>query len=149
MYKPVAEGDTTTINALLNFYKKAYRIIGAAIFAFGLLVMPFLTSFIRGTYPQETNIHIIYFILLLNTAMSYWMNSYLISLLVVHQREDINSTRNMWIRISMVTGRFSLISARRQASSSHLQRIAVPRERFLPRRDASSSLTIFVPAKME
>lgn len=44
MYKPLAEKDTDTICALMNLYKKIYRIIGIIILIIGLLVMPFLTN---------------------------------------------------------------------------------------------------------
>ncbi|MBP3581464.1 MAG: polysaccharide biosynthesis protein, partial [Clostridia bacterium] len=36
MYKPIAEDDTDTINALLNLYKKIYRIIGLVVLTAGL-----------------------------------------------------------------------------------------------------------------
>lgn len=50
MYKPVAEGDIDSVNALLNFYKKAYRYIGICILLIGILITPFLPYLIKGTY---------------------------------------------------------------------------------------------------
>lgn len=41
MYKPIAEGDNETVCALINFYKKIYRVIGGVIFAFGIALLPF------------------------------------------------------------------------------------------------------------
>ena len=49
MYKPIAEENYTQINALLQFYKKIYRIIGIIVFAIGILIVPMLPSLIcRG-----------------------------------------------------------------------------------------------------
>ena len=42
MYKPIADDDTDAINALLYFYKKAYKYIGIIIFTIGVCLIPFL-----------------------------------------------------------------------------------------------------------
>lgn len=94
MYKPAAEGDTNKINALLAYYKKAYRIIGFIIFGVGIAVIPFLKSLILGSYPEGINLPLLYLIFLCNTCISYFMYSYLGSILTVYQREDVNSTIN-------------------------------------------------------
>jgi len=99
MYKPAAEGDTLKINALLAFYKKAYRIIGAVIFVIGIAVIPFLRSLIKGSYPEGTNLPLLYLIFLSNTCISYFMYSYLGSILAVYQREDVTSTINSVMRL--------------------------------------------------
>ena len=44
MYRPVAEGDAQTVCALLNYYKKACRIIGGVIALGGLLLTPWSTG---------------------------------------------------------------------------------------------------------
>ena len=41
MYKPVAEKDYEQIKSYMQFYKKAYWIIGSFIFCVGLLLTPF------------------------------------------------------------------------------------------------------------
>ena len=46
MYKPIAEGDTRTICSLLRLYRTLYRIIGLAVAAVGLLLLPFLRNII-------------------------------------------------------------------------------------------------------
>ena len=48
MYKPVAEKDYELLSALLNTYKKLYRIIGIVILVIGLAILPFLKTFISG-----------------------------------------------------------------------------------------------------
>ena len=90
MYKPLAVGDTKEINALYKFYRKIYRIVGAIILIVGLLLLPFIPRFIKGTAPKEINIYIIYLIYLLNTSISYFLSAYKESLLVANQRNDIS-----------------------------------------------------------
>jgi O-antigen/teichoic acid export membrane protein len=89
MYKPIAEDDDTLICALLNFYKKVYKYVGLIIFVIGLVILPFVHFLIKGSYPADINIYVVFFIFLINTVVSYWFYGYKISLLKAHQREDI------------------------------------------------------------
>ncbi len=99
MYKPIAEDNIDEVNALLNYYRKAYAIIGTVIFVFGMAVVPFLPFLITGKYPEGINITFLYIIYLLNTVISYWLFAYKSSLIVVYQREDINSITNTVITL--------------------------------------------------
>ena len=99
MYKPAAEGNVTKMNALLNFYRRAYRFIGVVIFGVGLGLIPFLPRLIKGTYPANINLTTLYLIYLANTAISYFLFAYKNSLLVVHQRDDVRSTINTFLSV--------------------------------------------------
>lgn len=103
MYKPIAEGDTAAVNALLNFYRKVYRIIGCVVLGIGLCLIPFLPHLIKGSYPHGLSLTGLYLIYLVNASISYFMFAYMSSLIVVHQRDDINSTRNMATKL-LLTG---------------------------------------------
>ena len=95
MYEPIASDDNKRICALLNFYRKIYRIIGLVILLGGILVMPFLPNLINGECPDELNIYILFFIYLLNTALGYLLLAYKKSILEAFQRNDyisINDT---------------------------------------------------------
>lgn len=94
MYKPIAENDTKTICALMNLYKKIYRIIGIIVFVLGLLLLPFIQKFIKGSYPANINIYILYMIYLVNTSLTYFLFAYKSALLTAHQRSDITSNIN-------------------------------------------------------
>ena len=76
MYKPIAEDDDKTICALMNLYRKLYRIIGCIILAIGIMLMPFLDHFIKGTYPGDINIYILYLLYLSNTVIGYFIFAY-------------------------------------------------------------------------
>lgn len=99
MYKPIAEKDTKTICALMNLYKRIYRIIGTIIIVIGLVLLPFLNYLIKGGYPQSINIYILYIIYLLNTGLTYFLFAYKSALLTAHQRSDVTSNVQTWTSI--------------------------------------------------
>ena len=94
MYKPIAENDKKTICALMNLYKKIYRIIGCGILIVGISLTPFIKKLINGSYPNDINIYILYIIYLLNTSFTYFLFAYKSTLLNAHQRNDITSNIN-------------------------------------------------------
>ena len=91
MYKPIAENDPDMICALLNLYRRLYRYIGTFIFGVGVILIPFLPKLVKGDCPPDVNLYILYIVFLTNTAMTYWMYGYKISLLSAHQRSDVES----------------------------------------------------------
>lgn len=91
MYRPIAEDDESTINALLKFYKKTYHIIGITILFIGIIILPFIGRLINGDVPSDVNIYVLYLIYLFNTSISYFMFSYKQSILLAFQRNDIDS----------------------------------------------------------
>lgn len=93
MYQPVADGDDEKVRGLLCFYKTVYRVIGVIIMGGGLLLLPNLQWFIAEgtTYPSDINIYIVYLVLLVNTAISYFLFSYKSAVLVATMRNDLDS----------------------------------------------------------
>lgn len=109
MYKPIAENDSDTICALMNLYKKVYRIIGCVILIAGLLVMPFLPKLIKGSWPSDINIYLLYIIYLFNTAISYFLFAYKTCLLTAHQRNDISNNVGTCVSIAQYTVQIVLL----------------------------------------
>ena len=89
MYGSIATNDKDKLCALYNYYKKCYRTIGTIIFTIGILLLPFLPHLIKGSYPENINLYIIYMIYLLNTVLTYWLYAYKNSIALAHQRTDI------------------------------------------------------------
>ena len=89
LYKPMADRDHKKICEIVSLFKKIYTIVGTVILIGGLAVMPFLTSFIHGSYPDSMNLYIVYFLYLINSAVSYYMFAYKECLLIADQRQDI------------------------------------------------------------
>lgn len=99
LYKPIVEKDTNMICALMNLYKKIYRIIGGIIFIIGISIIPFLTKMINGSYPNDINLYILYCIFLFNTVITYFLFAYKSALLTAHQRSDIISNVNTIVSV--------------------------------------------------
>lgn len=95
MYKPIAENDSDTICALLNFYRKAYNIIGIVIAVLGVSLLPWLDRLISGRPPEGVNIYILYLLYLSNTVISYLMFAYRSSILQAYQRTDVTNAVHM------------------------------------------------------
>ncbi len=85
MYKPIAENNVPEVCALLNLYRKIYRIIGSFILITGLCLLPFLDHLIKGTPPEGMNIYILYVIFLVGTVLSYFLYAYKSSILTAAQ----------------------------------------------------------------
>lgn len=109
MYKPIADNDIEKISALLNFYKKIYRVIGLIILTCGLIILPFLGNFINGDIPDNININILYMIYLFNTVVTYWLFAYKKSLLQAFQRNDITSNINTILYIMQLIIQITII----------------------------------------
>ena len=88
LYKPLAEDDKEKIASLMNFYGKAYRIIGCVVALFGLLMMPFLNVIVTDQLNIKENLYVIYLVYLFNTASTYFF-SYRSSLLTAAQRNYV------------------------------------------------------------
>ena len=85
MYKPIAENNVDEVSALLNLYRKIYRIIGSIILIVGLSLLPFLDRLIKGTPPDGVNIYVLYVIFLSGTVLSYFLYAYKSSVLTAAQ----------------------------------------------------------------
>lgn len=91
LYQAIADEDENRICALMNFYKKVYRIIGLVIVGAGLALTPFLQVFIKKDLPPDINIYVLYFLSLAGTSITYFLYAYKNSILVALQRNDIVS----------------------------------------------------------
>lgn len=90
MYKPAAENDVEKLKSLNNLYKKMYTIIALIVLVVGVSISPFLEHFISGEPNVNVNLHIVYFIFLANTTISY-LGAHKKSLLFAYQRYDIEN----------------------------------------------------------
>lgn len=91
LYEPMAEGETDEICALLSFYRSVYKIVGIIITVVGLILLPLLPHLIKGSYPMDINLYVLYLIYLANTSISYFTFAYKNVLLTAAQRQDVLS----------------------------------------------------------
>ncbi len=97
LYKPLASNDIEQIKTLMNFYKKAYRVIAGIITVLGLILLPFIKLFIKGGEGIQS-IYLIYMIFLFNTAYSY-LFTYKRTLLFADQKSYLITNIQMVINI--------------------------------------------------
>ena len=90
MYKPIADHDVEAVCALLAYYKRIYRNIGLIIFVCGLILTPLIPFLIKGSYPENINLYIVFLLYLGNTVVSYFLFAYKTSLLEAMQRMDLS-----------------------------------------------------------
>ena len=95
MYRPIAEEDTDSINALLSFYRTVYRWVGLIILAVGLALIPLLPRLVKGGAPEDISLTAVYLVYLFNTAASYFLYGYMSALLTAYQRDDLISRVNI------------------------------------------------------
>lgn len=103
MYQPVAEDDSRQICALMNLYKKYYRLIGCAVGILGLLLLPFLPKLVKSGVPSDLNVYILYIMYLGSTVLSYWLFAYKNALLAAHQRNDVISKVRLMVLMLQYT----------------------------------------------
>lgn len=92
LYKPVSEKDSGRVRAYLQFFRKAYLIIGGVIFAGGLLLIPFLKYFIAD-YDSLSNLGInaalVFILFLVQNVSTYLFFAFRSIILIVDQKKYI------------------------------------------------------------
>ncbi|SFD70949.1 Membrane protein involved in the export of O-antigen and teichoic acid [Sharpea azabuensis] len=88
LYKPIAQEDENKIASIMQFYRKAYIVIGIIVAIAGMIIFPFLNVIITKKPDIKENINLIYLLFLFNTVISYFF-SYRQSLLTAMQRQYI------------------------------------------------------------
>ena len=115
LYKPVAKKDTTKVRSIIDFYKKGYRLIALAVFALGLIFLPFLSTIVGNVNISES-IYVIYLLFLFDVVASYLL-IYKRAVLYVDQNSHIISSVHLayllvlnalQIAILILTGNFYL-----------------------------------------
>ena len=109
MYKPVADDDRELVCAYLKFYRKVYRWVGTAIFVIGLCLLPFLRNLVKGDLPPELDLHVLYLIHLVNTAVGYFLFAYRGSVLNAYHRGDVMTNIRTFTSIAQYGTVFAIL----------------------------------------
>lgn len=107
LYEPMAKHDEKTICALVTLFRRVYHIVGSVILIAGLCVLPFITRFIHGNYPNSINIYVLFLLYLINSVISYYLFAYKAVLLTADQRQDI--INNIRTSVNIITYLLQLI----------------------------------------
>lgn len=89
MYQAAVDEDHDRLCAMLNYFRKAYRMVGIAILAMGMALMPFLPKLVREGVPADVNLYILFAIYLVETSMSYLLFGYNSAIFETYQRNDV------------------------------------------------------------
>ncbi len=87
LYKPLADKDYKKIHSIMNFYKKAYLLIGIIILVIGLTLLPALKFIVKFDEQIQINYYGIYILFLLNTVISYLFNAHKSTIFYAAQRK--------------------------------------------------------------
>ncbi len=90
LYKPLVHGDTKRVTMLMQFYKKAYVIIGSVILFLGVAMIPMLKYLIKDLQSLTElgiNITIVFLLFLLQSVTSYWFFAYKSAIVIADQKE--------------------------------------------------------------
>lgn len=101
LYKPLAEKNTHEVQAIINFYRTAYRVIACIVAAVGLCILPFLKYIVRGV-DQVQHVELIYCIFLFNSVTSYLI-TYKTTLLSADQRNYLITNINTVVKLITMT----------------------------------------------
>lgn len=101
LYQPIADRNYTLVVSIMNYLKKLYRIIGGIILIVGLIISLFLPVLIKGEYPKDINIYILFYVYLINTSISYWLFAYKSVFFTAIQRIDIVNKISILTQVTM------------------------------------------------
>lgn len=87
LYKPIYENNIEEIKTLMNFYKKAYRLIAIVVFTLGIVILPFISFFMKVSLIKE-NIYILFFLYIVDASSSYLL-AYKRSIIYANQKNRI------------------------------------------------------------
>ena len=99
LYRPLAEEDEESVLSLMQFYRRAFRVIACVIALIGISLIPALGIFTGGA-PAEVNLTVIYLIFLADVVFSYFL-SFKRSILYADQKNYLISTVHMAYLIGM------------------------------------------------
>lgn len=89
LYKPIADGDDSKIQALMRLYRNTYFLIGAVIAVLGMAITPVLPYLVNFDHTVDINYYVIYILFLMDTVSTYFFSAYRRSVLQAGQQEYI------------------------------------------------------------
>lgn len=97
LYKPLAEGDTDRLAALMGYYKVIYRYIALAVGAIGLCLVPFLRVLVKS---QIDRFHLVlYYLMFLANSVCSYLLVYKASIIQADQKRYLISKYNMLFKL--------------------------------------------------
>lgn len=108
LYAPLENRDEAAISALMRLFARAYRAIGLAVAAIGLMLMPFVHIFLKDSTFSLGYVRGVFLLFLLQTVLSYFL-SYKRSLIIADQRAYVVNTIDMVSHVISAVGGILII----------------------------------------
>ena len=99
LYKPLKAGDNQRIAALMDFYKKAYRVVAGFVVLVGVILLPFLPYIIKDVPDITENISLVFILFIIDSACSYLL-VYKSTLFSAGQKRYVISTTSIAFSIA-------------------------------------------------
>ena len=96
MYRPAAENDAEKLKTLMNFYRRAYAVVGAVFLGVGLALLPVLPRLAKGS-TELVDLRLVYVLCLLETTCSYWFYAHKGAILNAAQKTYLVTGINLWV----------------------------------------------------
>ncbi len=96
MYRPAAENDAEKLKTLMDFYRRAYFIVGLVFLGVGLGLLPVLPRLAKGT-TELVDLRLVYVLCLLETTCSYWFYAHKAAILNASQKTYLITGINLWV----------------------------------------------------
>lgn len=108
LYAPLSRKNEGEIRSVMEYYRKAYRIIGLVVLLAGLALLPFLEHFISGD-TDLVNIRIAFLLYLAYTVASYWALAYKSILLDASQQKYVTTSVVCIVNVATTALRIALL----------------------------------------
>lgn len=107
LYRPLAEGDTAQVKALMRLFKRAYTVIGISVAVVGCALTPFIDVIIKDV-PDIPLIQVYFLLFVANTSVSYFF-SYKGSLIAADQKKYIVSLVQYSFQVVMCIAQIAVL----------------------------------------
>ena len=111
LYKPLAQGDTKRLTALMGYYKTIYRIIALTVGSIGLALVPFLRVLVKSEI-ESFHLVLYYLMFLANSVCSYLL-VYKSSIIQADQKRYLISKYTMLFKLLTTAAQIILLLATR------------------------------------
>lgn len=101
LYQPLNEQNEKKIKELMSFFRNIYFVIAAVMIGIGVIIIPFIQYFVNSTGYEISYIRYIFFLFVLQTAVSYCF-AYKRSLLAADQKNYVIATWDSVFKIMMI-----------------------------------------------
>lgn len=108
LYKPLAEKNESLIKSIMDFYKKAYRMVAVIVLLIGLILMPFIPKIIKHSDFSTSYILLVYSLFLFNSVVSYLL-IYKRTLIVADQKNYVITTLTLIYTYVLKIGQLAVV----------------------------------------